>query len=173
MNMKTNIVLIFVVVCSFMLLKNNHTYEIIPKRTYKTYTNDLKTDKDLKVYANKFLKEYFKIESIDIPIEFNYIPENKEENLFIHGTFITDDKLTPNRIIINPYNNDGEKQDSHNIERTLIHELTHYALCYYEIEFKDGTKIFESLNNALGGRSNNPEIKAKLLDTKINSDCCS
>lgn len=60
----------------------------------------------------------------------------------------------------------------HDIERTLRHELTHYVVFNYHTDHNDGDALFEIENYKNGGRSNNPDIKANYLDSKLDITCC-
>lgn len=129
------------------------------------YTDDLKTDEDLRNYAIKFLKDNYN-DTLDIPIEFNKVyNENCNETIYGMTTF-EDGKATG--IVIDSnlvYNNDSVQ-----IERTLIHELLHLVLNQQGKGYQDGQADFENEVIKQGASSNNgnkgilhTHVKANIL----------
>lgn len=146
-------------------IENTYTIEdiqmIINDHNKKIYVENLKTNEDLMLYSKEFLKEQYNLD-LDILVEFN---SDKEKD--IRGAFYYN--IEKKEALYIDINTNLECQ--HEIERTLIHELCHYALFKLGKNFDDGQEDFEVENYKNGGRSNKG-FKAPLLDSKINSDCC-
>lgn len=139
------------------------------------FTQNLKTNEDLNNYAIEFLRDYnISLDNTLIPITFTNI-EQTEENININGTFYfiedeeNEENREPIRIVID------EKlieECEHEVERTLIHELTHYVLFLEGKGHRDGQMDFEDLNYKNGGRSNLEDSEIPILESKIDSSCC-
>lgn len=134
--------------------------------SYSTcYTQDLKTNEQLQTYATRFLKDNYNMD-LQISITFKSIDNN------ILGQFIYyKDTNKPIEIVINNTMLADDNYCSHDIERTLIHEIIHYYLNSTNQNFKDGQETFENENYKQGGRSNTG-AKANYLNSRIMSNCC-
>lgn len=131
------------------------------------YAQDLKTDKDLQTYATKFLQDNYNI-TLEIPVTFATIEDSNILGLFHYNK----NTNKPIEIQINTAMLNDNNYCGHDIERTLIHELTHYSLNILNQNFKDGQETFENENNKLGGRSNDTSIKPNYLNSKTMAKCC-
>ena len=123
---------------------------------------NLHTQENLIKYSELYLKDNFNL-TVNIPITFTDTPEN------INGYFWhTSDTNTSLRIEISTR---LQKQDSHIIEHTLIHELNHYALNELNLDFGDGQTQFEKLNYLLYANSNYT-TDSQMMQSKLNTTCC-
>ena len=136
-------------------------------KEYSTcYTQELKTNEELQVYATRFLKDNYNMD-LDIPVTFKSIEGNNILGQFIYYK----DTNKPIEITINDIMLTDNNYCSHDIERTLIHELVHYYLNSTNQDFKDNQETFEQENFEKGGRSNTG-AKANYLNSRIMSNCC-
>lgn len=126
------------------------------KHSDKIYVNDLKTDEDLKTYANKWLKDNYNL-TLNVPIGYSDIGGI----IGGYNTISNNDK--PIEIKIN------SKAKNINLlsEKFLIHELTHYALCKLNREYHDGTESFSAECTKNG--SNTCEGKVGILHSHLQS----
>ena len=130
------------------------------------YTQDLKTNEDLQEYATQFLKDNYNID-LDIPVTFKSMDGD-----ILGAFYYNKDTNKPIKIVINNLMLADNNYCSHDIERTLIHENIHYYLDFTSQDFKDEQETFENENYKLGGRSNDRNVKANYLNTKIMAKCC-
>ena len=123
---------------------------------------NLHTQENLIKYAELYLKDNFNL-TLSIPITFTDTPEG------INGYFWhTSDTNKSLRIEISTR---LQKQDSHIIEHTLIHELNHYALNELNLDYADGQTQFEKLNYLLYANSNYT-TDSQMMQSKLNTTCC-
>lgn len=126
------------------------------KHSDKIYVNDLKTDEDLKTYADKWLKDNYNL-TLDVPISYTDI----DGVIGGYNTITHDNKVLEIKI------NNKAKNISLLSEKFLIHELTHYALCKQGKEYHDETESFtqECVKNG----SNSNEGKVGILHSHLQS----
>lgn len=106
------------------------------------YVSNLKTQYDLETYAKAWLKDRYG-ETLNIPVYLTSITPDAD-GVRILGNFYYYTNGKPAYIEINE-----TIQDEVLIEKTLIHELTHYHLYRTNQVFEDGTASFsqECLDN--------------------------
>lgn len=123
------------------------------------YVKQLTNDEDLKRYANMWLKDNYNM-TLNIPIEFNSINQDKEDCI-IYGQTEYNNHI-PTKITISSDLNKIENDTNVITERMLIHELTHYALAIKGQEYEDNTSNFtnEAIKNGatIDGKNNDEGI---------------
>jgi hypothetical protein len=124
------------------------------KHSDKIYVNDLKTDEDLKSYANQWLKDNYNL-TLDVPIGYSDI----YGNIGGYNTITMDGKPLEIKI------NSKAKNIQLLSEKFLVHELTHYALCKQGKEYHDGTESFTTECTKNG--SNTCEGKVGILHSHL------
>lgn len=138
------------------ILKNAHfNIETFSMYSCKVYVNNLKTEDDLKEYATQWLKDNYNL-TLDIPIYYSEL--NKGYNDITHE--LQNGKFNWKTNTNAPISIEIEKEyNKVNIfaERTLVHELTHYALDKLGKPFNDDSKTFNTELLKNGGKNNKGE----------------
>lgn len=128
------------------LLKNNTITIGFGKHSDNIYSDDLKTDEKLKMYAEHWLKDNYNL-TLNIPIYYCKLDNSTQ------GKFVYKDKI-PQCIQIN----EDLKGIDIIVEKVLIHESTHMALFEINKDFDDGTENFNKECIKNGSNTNDGKI---------------
>lgn len=115
---------------NLMLSDKNSFLRGFSKHSDIIYTNSLKTNEDLNLYATKWLKDNYNL-ILDIPIYYSDISGNV-------GGYLT---VTDGKPIDIKINKQAQSIDLLS-EKLIIHELTHFALFKSNKEYHDETDSF-------------------------------